>query len=253
MNKICIVCGNSFETKGGFSVCCSKSCDNEFKINFDSYPLYCVFCKKRLTYKQVRKGHKHCSVSCASKDSSIKNDYSSKIKEKWKDGDFRDKVIHRMKTNNPFFNKETVKKMKETKENNGTLHVFTNRGGNGKVSKCESLLMDFCIANNFEYNKAINTYSVRVANPEKHYAFNYKPDFVNFDLKLCIEIDGESHRRNKHLDRKKEDCLATLGYKTIRFTNKIVLENLTFVMETILKEMEELESGKTSVQRDCTI
>lgn len=148
-----------------------------------------------------------------------------------------------MTTNNPVYMEGIVQKSNNTKEQKGILHTWLGtHGGNGKISPCEQLLYDFCISNGFVYNKAISTYALRKQYPEKHLGFNYKPDFTNFQYKLCIEVDGDSHKSvtGKLEDEKKEFCLNCLGYTVIRFSNNEVINNIETVKEVILKTLQEL-------------
>lgn len=87
--------------------------------------------------------------------------------------------------------------------------------------------------------------------PEKHLAFNYKPDFTNFQYKLCIEVDGDSHKSvaGRLEDKKKEFCLSCLGYTVIRFTNDMIKDDIDAVKNAILKSLQELKytNGQTNI------
>ena len=73
---------------------------------------------------------------------------------------------------------------------------------------------------------------------------------MNLELKLCVEIDGSTHRTKlgKDLDRKKEECLSMLGYTVIRFTNEQVLNDLESCMTDVKCEMERLSDGKVNIK-----
>lgn len=256
MIKFCRVCGLKFETVGRYALCCSRKCVTEFRNNYENYAVLCQVCKKPLTYVSARSGHRFCSYDCMRNDTELKEIRSNHLKKQWENEDFRKSVISRMRDNNPSKNRDNVEKGKRTRDINGTLHIFSGvRGGNGKVSEAESMLMDFCADHNFVYNKAIKTADIRKLYPEMHYAVNYKPDFVNIDLKLCVEVDGESHKSKNGIEKdiKKEKCLLMLGYRIIRFWNSDVLNNIEYVKESILKEMEVIENGKASIQEKNSI
>lgn len=223
---------------------------------------FCQICGKSLSESQVKSGNITCSPKCAclfrmKKYGTAKNYTDTDIdrrrnalKERWQDSSFRESVVSRMKNNNPSKSETVQNKIKETKIKNNTLHVWSGeRGGNGKVSKAEKLLMDFCLSHGFLYNKAINTHDARVRYPDNKYANCYKPDFVNVELGLCVEIDGDSHKTKDGIlkDKKKEECLCFLGYKTIRFTNDCVINDIESVISSILSEMEMIKFGKTSI------
>lgn len=256
---------------------CSITCKRDYNFNqkqlkLDSAPKkMCEICKQPLTPQQVLDNRRVCSPKCAyelrvqlygavseahpdkfvqyatANDLRKNEQYCNKcgdfLRNLWKQEDFRKKQIDYMKTNNPVYKDGVVQKSNATKEQNGTLHTWMGvRGGNGKISDCEQLIYDFCIQHGFEYNKAINTYSIRKQYPDKHYGFNYKPDFTNFEYKLCVEVDGKAHYTTdgRLVDSKKEFCLNALGYTIIRFTNDEVKQNVKLVETIILNKLKEL-------------
>ena len=67
-------------------------------------------------------------------------------------------------------------------------------------------------------------------------------DFYCHKYKLAIEVDGEIHLQEEvreHDDGREHD-IEKLGIKILRFTNKEVLENIEFVKECILYEINSL-------------
>jgi very-short-patch-repair endonuclease len=64
------------------------------------------------------------------------------------------------------------------------------------------------------------------------------PDFICFEEKLIIEIDGSIHNIPEvlKLDRYKEKMLVDKWYKVIRFKNDEVIENIEKVLEIIKTE-----------------
>lgn len=63
----------------------------------------------------------------------------------------------------------------------------------------------------------------------------YIVDFISFERKLIIEIDGGQHNEKKKLlkDQTRSNELERKGYKVIRFWNNEVLQNLSGVLETL--------------------
>jgi very-short-patch-repair endonuclease len=61
----------------------------------------------------------------------------------------------------------------------------------------------------------------------------YIVDFVSLQKKLIIELDGGQHAEAIENDRQRDDCLAGLGFKVLRFWNNEVFENLGGVLEVI--------------------
>ena len=268
---------NQLRNNGKF---CSSYCYRQYNRNqkLNSATKNCLICNKPLTTKQMLAGTCTCSAKCAyhwrvqrygeaseanpnkyvqysttnalRHDSNYIDKCSKELKQRWQQSEFRQGVIKRMTEHNPSQVPEIQRKIRHSKEAHGILHTFTGiRGGNSHISSAEQVLYSFCIDNGFLYNYAINTYALRLQYPDEHYGFNYKPDFVHLPAKLCIEIDGNSHnvKEQKLLDVKKEKCLSLLGYKTIRFCNKDVLENTQDVkakilqsLHLIMKEMEDV-------------
>lgn len=251
LTRICAVCGTEIENRGKTSLCCSRKCYKIFKNNYETdYAVHCKHCGKILKYNQVLCGVKYCSSRCACDDPEYRNRCSENLKNQWKSDEFREIVVTRMKSNNPSYDRNNIEKALKTKELTGNAHNWKGtRGGNGTISEAESIMIPFCSGLGFEFNKAINTYSIRIAYPENHYAFNYKPDFVNFEYKLCIEIDGSSHKNvlGRERDIKKERCLNLLGYTVIRFSNEDVLNKLDFVKSSILSCLEALKNGTSCI------
>ena len=63
----------------------------------------------------------------------------------------------------------------------------------------------------------------------------YVVDFYCPELKLAIEIDGESHFQPgaKEYDHEREECIKSFGVKIVRFQNADVYQNLNGVLEAI--------------------
>jgi len=63
----------------------------------------------------------------------------------------------------------------------------------------------------------------------------YIVDFVSFDKRLIIEIDGGQHGEDaiKARDNARERTLTSSGYRLLRFWNNEVLQNIEGVVEKI--------------------
>lgn len=59
-------------------------------------------------------------------------------------------------------------------------------------------------------------------------------DFVARDIKLIVELDGSHHRALAVADWRRDAFLARLGYRTLRFTNREVREELESVLLRLL-------------------
>jgi very-short-patch-repair endonuclease len=64
---------------------------------------------------------------------------------------------------------------------------------------------------------------------------DYIVDFVAFERRLVIEIDGGQHAGNeeKDKDKQRDEWLNNQGFRVLRFWNNEVLQNLEGVLETI--------------------
>jgi len=71
-------------------------------------------------------------------------------------------------------------------------------------------------------------------------------DFYCPELKLAIEIDGDTHFRTdtREYDKDRQEYLENFGIEFMRFTNLEVLNNLSGVLETIADKIERMESGQ---------
>ncbi|TJY32890.1 endonuclease domain-containing protein [Pontimicrobium aquaticum] len=70
---------------------------------------------------------------------------------------------------------------------------------------------------------------------KQHSIKNYIVDFYCASERLIIELDGEVHNNAiaKQYDIKRTEELEALGFKVIRFENRMVFENLASVFNEI--------------------
>ncbi|MBJ7444283.1 MAG: endonuclease domain-containing protein [Sphingobium sp.] len=61
----------------------------------------------------------------------------------------------------------------------------------------------------------------------------YFADFLCRELKLLIELDGDSHNQTTEYDARRDDYCRTQGYQILRFSNADVMENLEGVVTHI--------------------
>ena len=62
---------------------------------------------------------------------------------------------------------------------------------------------------------------------------NYIVDFVSFEKRIVIELDGGQHADQKKEDQQRDKRLTDDGYTVLRFWNNDVFENIDFILETI--------------------
>ena len=58
-------------------------------------------------------------------------------------------------------------------------------------------------------------------------------DFVSFEKRLIIELDGGQHTAMREADTERDKVFIKKGYKVLRFWNSDVLENEQGVLEVI--------------------
>jgi very-short-patch-repair endonuclease len=70
----------------------------------------------------------------------------------------------------------------------------------------------------------------------------YIVDFVSFEIKLIIEVDGGQHNEDKHLqdDAVRSGWLTNQGFKVIRFWNNEILTNLDGVILSMIEVIREI-------------
>jgi very-short-patch-repair endonuclease len=58
-------------------------------------------------------------------------------------------------------------------------------------------------------------------------------DFVCFDRKVIVELDGDQHAVSVEADKKRSEWLHSQGFRVLRFWNHEILEDADMVMEAI--------------------
>jgi very-short-patch-repair endonuclease len=61
----------------------------------------------------------------------------------------------------------------------------------------------------------------------------YIVDFVSFEQRIVIELDGGQHADARAEDRQRDGCLTMNGFTVLRFWNNEVFENLEGVLAVI--------------------
>ena len=65
----------------------------------------------------------------------------------------------------------------------------------------------------------------------------YIADFVCFEKKLVIEVDGGQHKDHKPYDEKRTTWLKSQGFEAVRFWNNDVLQDPEAVIGTIYRRL----------------
>lgn len=72
----------------------------------------------------------------------------------------------------------------------------------------------------------------------------YITDFLCVDIKLIVEIDGDSHYEQgaQEHDRKRDAFLREKGFAVLRLSNRRILENTDDVVQHIVELLEGMGS-----------
>ncbi len=70
----------------------------------------------------------------------------------------------------------------------------------------------------------------------------YIDDFLCYEQKLVIEIDGGQHQIRSKSDSERTNWLEAQGFRVVRFWNNQVLAETEAVLEAILREMQGEDS-----------
>jgi very-short-patch-repair endonuclease len=85
--------------------------------------------------------------------------------------------------------------------------------------------------------------SLRAKQPHGHKFRRQEPvgrfivDFVCYEKKLVIEVDGGQHAAQKQGDEERDNWLASQGFNVLRFWDNEILGNIEGVMEVISKTL----------------
>ncbi len=65
----------------------------------------------------------------------------------------------------------------------------------------------------------------------------YIVDFVSFDKRIVIELDGGQHAENEAYDKQRDNRLHANGFVVLRFWNNDVMGNIEGVIEAIRQQI----------------
>jgi very-short-patch-repair endonuclease len=74
----------------------------------------------------------------------------------------------------------------------------------------------------------------------------YIVDFVSFERRLIIEIDGGQHTDRSDYEERRTRCLLANGFRILRFWNNDVIENEEGVYERIMSEVRTARAPSPS-------
>jgi len=183
--------------------------------------MICSNCEKKILKEifQIKNWRAKCSK--------VKNGSRIFCSKKCRDYVLGQESSVRMKIKNPMLKSESVEKMKKTLKLIG--HKPINIGGNGRgFTELQKKLLQ-ALGENWHPEFFILT-------GNGYLPYHYKIDIANPIKKIAIEIYVPYHqsKNSKIRDKMKEELLLSKGYKTLRFTNKDVMENAETIASTIM-------------------
>jgi len=106
---------------------------------------------------------------------------------------------------------------------NKDLKEFSRELRNETVSRAEKYL----------WKAALSRGQMSVKFKRQRPIHNFIVDFFSAEVKLIIEVDGNSHFTKGNYDRYRQDTLEQLGYTVLRFNEGDVLNNYPEVDKAI--------------------
>ncbi|MBW2995173.1 DUF559 domain-containing protein [Candidatus Woesearchaeota archaeon] len=76
----------------------------------------------------------------------------------------------------------------------------------------------------------------------QHCIFGYILDFYCPTLKLCVEVDGDTHKKNEEYDIQRDKNLLKKDIETFRFFNWDIFNNKEKIINSLCKYIEEITS-----------
>lgn len=71
---------------------------------------------------------------------------------------------------------------------------------------------------------------------------SYIVDFVSFNARIVIELDGGQHADTEAYDEQRDACLRANGFAVLRFWNNDVITNIEGVLEVVRQRCLEAAS-----------
>ena len=148
------------------------------------------------------------------------------------------------KLHNPMWNEESRKRTSASLKAIG--HRPPIRGGNGTgMTEPQKRLYDL-LGKGWDTELPIKVGAY--LRMEFNTPGSYKVDLGNKELKLAIEVDGNSHGTlaRKQQDAKKDAVLKLLGWTVLRYRNERVMSETDLVMAEIMSIVSMLKKTTTS-------
>ena len=95
-------------------------------------------------------------------------------------------------------------------------------------------------------NRLFKNYKFRRQEPVK----NFIVDFIYYEQRLIIELDGGQHAENKNIqaDEQRTKILESLDYRVLRFWNNDITQDISNVLELIYRTLNTKKQIKHNSQ-----
>ncbi|WP_298440234.1 endonuclease domain-containing protein [Geobacter sp.] len=80
---------------------------------------------------------------------------------------------------------------------------------------------------------------------------NFIVDFYCSELRLVVEVDGDSHVGAEEYDEQRSRILAAYGLTVVRYTNGEVFHNIDGVYDDLLRRIKEIQNPNPSPASPC--
>lgn len=187
-------------------------------------PMVCATCGKKFETQLMRKVT--CSKDCLTKRQ-VENVPANLIR--WAKTKGRERMLNR----NPMRDPKVRAKVSTSLRAMGWQPP--ERRGNGHGPTVHELLLASALG--WENEVAVPTKKAR----DSGYPPCYKVDVANRQLKIAVEINGNSHCALKvqRRDRKKLEFLESIGWRVLTFTNREIENDLASVVEKCLSTISK--------------
>ncbi len=129
---------------------------------------------------------------------------------------------------------DAEKKTISEKESGGFIFYKRNLTANARNNRKNPTPAEIKLWYEVLRGKKLSNYKFLRQKPLDHFIV----DFYCAELKLAIELDGDSHGDQAEYDNRRTKLLNTYGVVVIRYTNKDILENIEGVFEDLSKRIQ---------------
>lgn len=188
----------------------------DYKINYLEYTVECPVCgKEKKDLEKITCGNEKC------------------IEQRRREGTIRRNKIYgnplldpnvRAKIDYEIIGEKNSKRMKEQYKLNKCKSGWRKR----EPTETEIILSNYLKEMGFVSEHKIIATELKIKGLTTYYL-----DLAHIEKKICVEIDGLSHRKRTESNKRKDWFLQTKGWTILRFENNEILNDLFGVIEKV--------------------